>query len=129
MNVGEPEPFALPSAVLGEKLHGYLVQPSGPPVGVAYLLHGRGTVDLEESIAALVSLREAGLIRHWGVADFALPALAELLADKEEQIVNQLIAVQGSPADIGGYYRPDAEKAAAVMRPSATLNAALASLA
>ena len=37
--------------------------------------------------------------------------------------------MQGSPADIGGYYRPDAEKASAVMRPSATFNGILASLA
>jgi len=36
--------------------------------------------------------------------------------------------VQGSPADIGGYYRPDDAKASAVMRPSATFNEALASL-
>ena len=34
----------------------------------------------------------------------------------------------GEPADIGGYFRPDPEKAAAVMRPSSTLNDALASL-
>ena len=50
------------------------------------------------------------------------------LADKEQQIVDELLEVQGSPADIGGYYRPDADKAAAVMRPSATFNEALASL-
>ena len=43
--------------------------------------------------------------------------------------MDELIAVQGSPADIGGYYRPDDAKVDAVMRPSATLNAALASLA
>ena len=36
--------------------------------------------------------------------------------------------MQGSPADIGGYYRPDADKADHVMRPSATLNEALAAL-
>jgi isocitrate dehydrogenase len=36
--------------------------------------------------------------------------------------------VQGHPVDLGGYYRPDAEKAAAVMRPSATFNEALANL-
>ena len=41
----------------------------------------------------------------------------------------ELIAVQGSPADIGGYYRPDADKTSAVMRPSATFNGILASLA
>ncbi len=53
---------------------------------------------------------------------------AEELADKEQQIVDELLAVQGSPADIGGYYRPDDEKASAVMRPSTTFNEALAAL-
>ena len=43
-------------------------------------------------------------------------------------IVDELLAVQGKPADVGGYFRPDAEKAAAVMRPSATFNEAIASL-
>jgi isocitrate dehydrogenase len=59
----------------------------------------------------------------------AFKPLAETLSAQEQQIVDELIAVQGSPADIGGYYRPDDAKAAAVMRPSATLNAALDSLA
>jgi len=54
--------------------------------------------------------------------------LAETLADHEEQIAGELLAVQGAPADIGGYYRPNADKTAAVMRPSPTFNAALASL-
>ena len=54
--------------------------------------------------------------------------LAKTLAEQEQKIVDELIAVQGSPADIGGYYQPDAAKAAAVMRPSATFNEALASL-
>jgi isocitrate dehydrogenase len=53
-------------------------------------------------------------------------SLAETLARDEEKIVAELGAVQGAPADIGGYYLPDAKKCAAVMRPSATLNAALA---
>lgn len=53
---------------------------------------------------------------------------ADRLAADEEKIVEELNAVQGSPADIGGYFRPDPEKAAAVMRPSATFNEALASL-
>ena len=53
---------------------------------------------------------------------------AEKLAAEEETIVAELNAVQGSPADIGGYYRPDDAKADAVMRPSETLNEALASL-
>ena len=58
----------------------------------------------------------------------AFAALATTLAEQEQTIVAELIAVQGSPVDIGGYYRPDAAKAAEVMRPSATLNAALAEL-
>ncbi|KUL21961.1 NADP-dependent isocitrate dehydrogenase [Streptomyces regalis] len=53
---------------------------------------------------------------------------AETLAANEQKIVDELIAVQGKPAEIGGYYQPDPAKAAAVMRPSATWNEALASL-
>ncbi|WP_267241323.1 NADP-dependent isocitrate dehydrogenase [Streptomyces sp. PR69] len=59
----------------------------------------------------------------------AFAPLAKTLAEQEQTIVDELIAVQGSPVDIGGYYRPDAAKASAVMRPSQTLNQALASLA
>ncbi|GAA4666416.1 NADP-dependent isocitrate dehydrogenase [Streptomyces youssoufiensis] len=55
-------------------------------------------------------------------------ALAKTLAEQEQTIVDELIAVQGSPADIGGYYQPDPAKAAAIMRPSQTLNQALATL-
>ncbi|GAB3248245.1 NADP-dependent isocitrate dehydrogenase [Kineosporia babensis] len=55
-------------------------------------------------------------------------ALATTLAEQEETILAELLAVQGAPADIGGYYRPDPAKAEAVMRPSATLNKALSSL-
>ncbi|WP_300342382.1 NADP-dependent isocitrate dehydrogenase [Nesterenkonia sp.] len=55
--------------------------------------------------------------------------VAEQLASQEETIVEELLAVQGSPADIGGYYRPDEQKAFAVMRPSKTLNAIIDGLA
>lgn len=48
--------------------------------------------------------------------------VAEALAANEEKIVAELNAVQGSPAEIGGYYRPDAQLVEAVMRPSATFN-------
>jgi len=51
--------------------------------------------------------------------------LARTLAENEAQIVAELKEVQGKPADIGGYYLLDAEKVKAVMRPSATFNAAL----
>ncbi|MFZ5846814.1 MAG: NADP-dependent isocitrate dehydrogenase [Actinomycetota bacterium] len=58
----------------------------------------------------------------------AFKPLAAALAENEQKIVEELNAVQGQPADIGGYYRPDDEKAAAVMRPSKTFNEALALL-
>ncbi|WP_262700864.1 MULTISPECIES: NADP-dependent isocitrate dehydrogenase [Streptomyces] len=58
----------------------------------------------------------------------AFAQLADTLSTQEQTIVDELLAVQGSPADIGGYYRPDTAKASAVMRPSATLNQALATL-
>ncbi|MDW4906398.1 NADP-dependent isocitrate dehydrogenase [Streptomyces sp. ADMS] len=54
--------------------------------------------------------------------------LAEALTANAETIVAELIAVQGKPADIGGYYQPDVEKAKTVMRPSATWNETLATL-
>jgi isocitrate dehydrogenase len=57
----------------------------------------------------------------------AFAPLAQTLSEQEQTIVAELNGVQGSPADIGGYYRPDEAKASAVMRPSATLNQALTS--
>ena len=54
--------------------------------------------------------------------------LAKQLVENEDEIVAELAAVQGSPADIGGYYSPDPDKTAAVMRPSQTFNAVLASV-
>ncbi|MEU3215122.1 MULTISPECIES: NADP-dependent isocitrate dehydrogenase [unclassified Streptomyces] len=58
----------------------------------------------------------------------AFSGLAKTLAEQERTIVDELIAVQGSPAEIGGYYQPDPAKASAVMRPSATFTQAIASL-
>ncbi len=58
----------------------------------------------------------------------AFGELAETLTSQEETIVGELAAVQGEPVDVGGYYWPEDEKADAVMRPSATLNEALARL-
>jgi len=55
-------------------------------------------------------------------------AVAQALADNEAKIVEELVAVQGKPVDIGGYYQPDMGRLSAAMRPSATLNAALAML-
>ncbi len=71
--------------------------------------------------------------RYWAEALAAQNSDAELaahfapiataLAEGEEAILSELAAVQGPPADLGGYFRTDAAKTAAVMRPSKTLNA------
>ncbi len=52
--------------------------------------------------------------------------LAKALAENEEKIIAEFKAVQGKPADIGGYFLADRQKVTAVMRPSATFNAVLA---
>ena len=54
--------------------------------------------------------------------------LYKQLSDNEQTIVAELSAVQGQAADIGGYYKPDFAKLDTVMRPSKTLNAALAAV-
>ena len=54
--------------------------------------------------------------------------LAKALTENEEKIVGELIAAQGKPVELGGYYHPDLTKVGAAMRPSATFNEALAGL-
>ncbi len=54
--------------------------------------------------------------------------LAKTLTENEAKITAELLGAQRKPQDTGGYYRPDFEKASAAMRPSATFNAALATL-
>lgn len=54
--------------------------------------------------------------------------VAKSMAENEAKIVAELNAVQGKPVDIGGYYHADADKVSQVMRPSATLNAIIASV-
>ena len=51
--------------------------------------------------------------------------IAQQLADNEKKIVAELIEIQGSPVDVGGYYRMDRALATAVMRPSPTLNSVI----
>ena len=55
--------------------------------------------------------------------------LAKSLAENEAKIVAELLAVQGKAVDVGGYYKLDEAKVSAAMRPSATFNDALATLA
>jgi len=58
----------------------------------------------------------------------AFAGIAKVLTEQEQAIVDQLIAVQGSPVDLGGYYQPDPVLAEAVMRPSVIFNEAIATL-
>jgi isocitrate dehydrogenase len=58
----------------------------------------------------------------------AFAGLAKTLRESEPAIAKELLSVQGRPVDLGGYYKPDPEKADAIMRPSKTLNDALAVL-
>ena len=55
--------------------------------------------------------------------------IAKQMADNESKISSELLAAQGKPVDIGGYYHPNDEKASRAMRPSATLNAIVDSIA
>ncbi|WP_240125665.1 NADP-dependent isocitrate dehydrogenase [Thermomonas alba] len=90
-----------------------------------------GTIDNRGShfyLALYWAQALAAQTRDPALADRFAP-LARALAEQEEAIVAELIAVQGQPVDIGGYYHPDPVKLSAAMRPSATFNAALALLA
>ena len=66
------------------------------------------------------------LAKYWAEAlAESNPKFAEVakkLEENEEKILEELLAVEGKPSDIGGYYKPDDEKAEAAMRPSKTLN-------
>ncbi|MFL6374869.1 MAG: NADP-dependent isocitrate dehydrogenase, partial [Pyrinomonadaceae bacterium] len=55
------------------------------------------------------------------IADIFAP-IARAMRQNESRINEELIAAQGSPQDIGGYYHPDSSRAYAAMRPSRTLN-------
>ncbi|WP_426936405.1 NADP-dependent isocitrate dehydrogenase [Brevibacterium sp. LE-L] len=58
----------------------------------------------------------------------AIAPVAKALAEKEETIAAELLEVQGSPVDLGGYYYPNDDLVNAAMRPSATLNEIISSL-
>ncbi|WP_166971258.1 NADP-dependent isocitrate dehydrogenase [Brevibacterium atlanticum] len=58
----------------------------------------------------------------------AIAPVAKALTENEEKIANELLEVQGSPVDLGGYYYPNDEKVNTAMRPSATLNDIISSL-
>ncbi|MBD8607124.1 NADP-dependent isocitrate dehydrogenase [Aeromicrobium sp. CFBP 8757] len=89
-----------------------------------------GTIDNRGSHFYLSLYWAQELARQTEDADLAA-AFADVageLASNEQTIVDELLAVQGNPADIGGYFHPDSEKVNAVMRPSGTFTSVLADL-
>ena len=74
-----------------------------------------GTIDNRGSHFYLALYWAEELAKQTEDADLAaaFASLASTLRDNEKVIVEELLAVQGKPADVGGYFRPDAEKAAA----------------
>jgi isocitrate dehydrogenase len=89
-----------------------------------------GSIDNRGSHFYLAMYWAQELARQTADTDLAraFSGLAQRLTEQESTIVEELLAVQGSPTDIGGYYQPDPKKAEAVMRPSRTFNGAIASL-
>ena len=89
-----------------------------------------GTIDNRGSHFYLGLYWAQELARQTADAELAaaFAPIAQQLADAEATIVAELNGVQGHPVDIGGYYHPDEAKVAAVMRPSATLNAVIDAL-
>ena len=87
-----------------------------------------GKIDNRGSHAALAVYWAEALAAQTDDPELAArfaPLAAELAAN-DEAIQAELLAVQGNPVDLGGYYSPDEAKAVPAMRPSATLNRILA---
>nr|MCW2728489.1 NADP-dependent isocitrate dehydrogenase [Aeromicrobium sp.] len=90
-----------------------------------------GTIDNRGSHFYLALYWAQELAKQTQDADLAA-AFADVagdLATNEQKIVDELLAVQGSPADIGGYFHPSSEKVNSVMRPSGTFTGVLKDLA
>ena len=87
-----------------------------------------GTIDNRGSHFYLCLYWAQALAGQTADADLAatFKPIAESLTANESKIVAELLAVQGQPVDVGGYYKPDNAKADAALRPSATLNGILA---
>ncbi len=87
-----------------------------------------GTIDNRGSHFYLALYWAQALAAQTSDADLAaqFKPVAEAMTSNEAKIVEELLAVQGKPVDIGGYYKPDDARASAALRPSATLNAILA---
>ena len=91
-------------------------------------LRNAGELDNRGSHFYLAMYWAKALAAHDGDAEFKarFSKLATDLAANERKIVDELNSCQGVPVDLGGYYKPNAEKASIAMRPSATFNKILA---
>jgi isocitrate dehydrogenase len=89
-----------------------------------------GSIDNRGSHAYLAQYWAEALAAQTDDAELAatFAPIAEQFAAKSDQINEELIAAQGHPNDLGGYYMPDHDLAAAAMRPSPTLNSLVASM-
>ena len=89
-----------------------------------------GTIDNRGSHFYLAMYWARAMAAQTVDADLAarFKPLADALTANETKIIDELIAVQGKPVDIGGYYEPDLAKLTTAMRPSATFNTVLAQL-
>lgn len=89
-----------------------------------------GTIDNRGSHFYLAMYWAQALAAQTQDAEFKalFTPIAEALTTNEAKIVQELLAVQGKPTDVGGYFLPDEAKANAVLRPSTTFNAILAKL-
>ncbi|MCB9879988.1 MAG: NADP-dependent isocitrate dehydrogenase, partial [Planctomycetes bacterium] len=107
---------------LDEAAAQYLLQDKGPARKV-------GGIDNRGSHYYLAAYWAKALAAQQDDAALArrFAPVAAALSDNEAKIVAELNGVQGKPIDVGGYYRPDPSRAAAAMRPSATLNEIVAS--
>jgi isocitrate dehydrogenase len=87
-----------------------------------------GTIDNRGSHFYLALYWAQALAQQTGDKDLraTFKPVAEALTTHENRIVEELLAVQGKPVDVGGYYKPDEAKANAALRPSATLNGIVA---
>jgi isocitrate dehydrogenase len=89
-----------------------------------------GTIDNRGShfyLALYWAQALAGQMDDMDLHRLFVPIAAELEAS-EDEIVKEMLAAQGKPVDVGGYYHPDDAKAAAALRPSATFNQILSQL-
>jgi isocitrate dehydrogenase len=109
---------ALLSKTLDQAIGQYLEEARYPSAKVNEIDNRGSTYYLAMAWAkALAAQDEDAELKHRFIP------VAAALAEAESQITQELLAAQGKPVDIGGYYFPDEAKCAAAMRPSSTLNA------